>query len=397
MTGTLTWARQTARDAVASIRSRDSRRIRATDRRGATRTAPRDDLEHLRAAADWICTAQDATDDDGVAAMYSFLDGWVPSYPETTGYIIPAMFDAGAFLNESALHDRAVRMAEWLLTVQTPDGAFPGLFVGSGEPPRVFNTGQIIFGLIRASRETGKSRYLDAAIHAGNWLLAQQGADGAWRTFTFNDLPHTYNARTAWALIELAAETDDYRFKRAGLAGAEWARDQQIDSGWFDHNSFDHQRQYPTLHTIVYATRGLLEIGARTGCTAFVDAATRTATALLNRFRRDGRMFGIYEPDFSSPVQWRCVPGEAQLCIAWLRLAQLNQPGAFHEAACELLEHVKAAQLIAPARPELHGAISGSVPINGNYESYCLVNWGPKFLIDALLLKNRTDGASPTG
>jgi hypothetical protein len=69
----------------------------------------------------------------------------------------------------------------------------------------------------------------------------------------------------------------------------------------------------------------------------------------------------------------------------------------FSPWAHELLEQVKAAQFIDSPDADLHGGISGSVPINGAYERYCLVNWGPKFLIDALILKGRTDGRCPTG
>jgi hypothetical protein len=46
---------------------------------------------HLTAAIDWLCRAQDARggfpDRGGVSAGWSFGDGWLPSYPETTVYI----------------------------------------------------------------------------------------------------------------------------------------------------------------------------------------------------------------------------------------------------------------------------------------------------------------------
>ena len=53
---------------------------------------------HLRSALEWLVAAQDATPDDGISRGYSFAystyfrgRGWQPSYPETTGYIIPTM------------------------------------------------------------------------------------------------------------------------------------------------------------------------------------------------------------------------------------------------------------------------------------------------------------------
>ena len=48
-----------------------------------------DPLTHLRAAAEWLCRAQDWGADDGVSYGCRFGEGFMASYPETTGYIIP--------------------------------------------------------------------------------------------------------------------------------------------------------------------------------------------------------------------------------------------------------------------------------------------------------------------
>ena len=58
--------------------------------------------EHLAAAIDWLCRAQDVRDGHadagGVSAGWSFEDGWLPSYPETTGYIIETFLAAAEHL-----------------------------------------------------------------------------------------------------------------------------------------------------------------------------------------------------------------------------------------------------------------------------------------------------------
>ena len=48
---------------------------------------------HLKEAANWILRAQAATPDDGVSGGYSFEDGFIASYPETTGYIISTLIE----------------------------------------------------------------------------------------------------------------------------------------------------------------------------------------------------------------------------------------------------------------------------------------------------------------
>src|SRR5210317_776922 len=66
---------------------------------------------HLQAAIDWLCRAQDVRDgkDDqgGVSAGWSFEDGWLPAYPETTGYIIETFFAAAEILQRPELVGRA--------------------------------------------------------------------------------------------------------------------------------------------------------------------------------------------------------------------------------------------------------------------------------------------------
>ena len=106
---------------------------------------------------------------------------------------------------------------------------------------------------------------------------------------------------------------------------------------------------------------------------------------------------GAYGRDWSVSVPWRCLPGEAQLAIVWMRLDQLAERDDYKETAVTLLDRVKAAQIIDEHNPDLHGGLTGALPINGDYERYCLVSWGPKFLIDAILLKESKHGECPTG
>ena len=121
------------------------------------RQSATDPSQCLDAAIQWICRAQDATPDGGVARSFGFVyqpffrcKGWVASYPETTGYIIPTMFDYARESGRQDLFDRAVRMADWECDVQMANGAVQGGTVAQPASPAVFNTGQVIFGWVRA-------------------------------------------------------------------------------------------------------------------------------------------------------------------------------------------------------------------------------------------------------
>ncbi len=346
---------------------------------------------------DWLCRAHDVGLDDGVSAMYSLAEGWLGSYPETTGYMIPTFWDAAQASENDAYRERAVEMADWLLLCQRKDGSFPGSFMGQLSESRVFNTGQIIFGLLRTGLETGDRRYVAAARRAGHWLLGMQGGDGAWRQATLNDCEHAYNVRTAWALVQLGTVTGELRFTLAGLSNADWTLGQQTDAGWFEQNAFEPGEEESNLHTLCYCMRGLIEVGSACGYERYVEAGARTAAALRDQWFAEGHVYGGYARDWSSAESWRCLPGEAQLAIVWMRLAQITGENAFADAARELIEEVKACQIMDPENADMHGGISGSYPINGPYERYCVVNWGAKFLADALMMMEGDGESCPTG
>ena len=99
---------------------------------------------------EWIKKAQDAVVGGGVAAYYEFGDGWSAGYPETTGYIIMTCIEAANRFGDPDLLTRARRMADWELEIQLPEGAWQGGLVTAPRVPSVFNTGQIIQGMLVA-------------------------------------------------------------------------------------------------------------------------------------------------------------------------------------------------------------------------------------------------------
>ena len=78
----------------------------------------------------------------------------------------------------------AERATRWLLSLQMPTGAFPGGLHGKmgakESQPSVFNSGQILHGLVRAHAETNRAEILQAVVAAGDWLVKMQQADGSW-------------------------------------------------------------------------------------------------------------------------------------------------------------------------------------------------------------------------
>lgn len=357
--------------------------------------APRDLAVHLESAMQWLCRAQDATGSGGVARSYCVAwnpffgtRGWLAAYPETTGYIIPTMFDYGRMRNDEEMRRRAIRMADWEIEVQMPCGAVQGGIIGMPPTPAVFNTGQVILGWVRAAQETGDHRYLRSAERAAIFLMQHQDADGSWRrnlSAYAKPGPQTYNTRTAWALVELGEMTGAREFRDAGIRNIEVALTRQLGNGWFAGNCLDND-DAPLTHTIAYATRGILESGLLLKEERYITAARRTADALARAQRADGSLAGRYDREWQPVVRWTCLTGNAQVAINWLRLAELVGEAKYRAAAARALRFLATVQNLDAAEGGVRGGIAGAYPIYGDYGTFEYLNWAAKFFAEGLLL-----------
>ena len=347
------------------------------------------DGDHLRAAIDWLCRAQDVRDNrpdaGGVSAGWSFEDGWLPSYPETSGYIVETFIAAAEALDRPELIDRAHRILDWELSIQRADGAFPGHFGEPGSRPVVFNTGQIMHGLLAGYLQLRRPECLDAAVKAGHWLARVQDGDGCWRQFEHRAAVHTYNTRAAWALLATGIVVGDAALHAAAVRNLDWALAQQTESGWFANNAFVPDR-LPFTHTIAYAIRGFLECGVLLEIDRYLDAARKAAHALAGAQRADGWLAGTYDGAWRPGARYCCLTGVAQMAIDWMRLDQAAGSDEFAEAVRRALSYLKRRQRLAARDEVARGAIAGSSPIWGAYSRFEFPNWAAKFFADALMM-----------
>src|ERR1700674_31904 len=129
----------------------------------------------------------------------------------------------------------AERATNWLLSLQTPAGAFSGGLHGSKLPTSVFNTRQILPRLGRAYRETKRPEVLASAVAAGDWLVNTQQPDGSWSgPGAYQNTPHTYYSMVAWALAELSEQSADHKYGAAAEKNLDWVLSRFPSSGWAD-------------------------------------------------------------------------------------------------------------------------------------------------------------------
>jgi hypothetical protein len=352
--------------------------------------------KHLRAAVEWLCRAQDVTGTSGgVSAGFSIAHGWLPPYPETTGYIIPSLLDVDTQFPDLALRRRARQMADWEIEVQLPNGGVQG---GQFRPaqevrkPVVFNTGQVILGWCRAFREFGDERYRTAANSAAEWLLSVQSPNGAWclEGTETETAVHAYDARTAWSLLEVDAISPDPRYVAAANRQLEWVLGLQRGNGWFAENAFFGAGAWNLTftHTIAYVMEGLQEAHRLTQVTTYFDALYRTADKLLRIFELRRYMAGDFDDRWTSSSRYGCLTGNAQIAAVWMRLFVSTGDIRFLNGALKLTDTVKRSQHLSSLHSGIRGGVKGSQPISGRYTPYTYINWGAKFFIDALVLES---------
>jgi len=343
----------------------------------------------LPALMNWLARAQDfsASHDGGVARDYSVINGWATSYPETTGYIIPTLLDHAQRTGEAQWRERALRMADWLVSIQLPDGGFQGGKIDSKPVvPVTFNTGQILLGLAAAQRATG--RYLAPMRRAADWLVNTQDADGCWRR---HQSPFAaagdkrYDTHVAWGLFEAARIDGDRGYGEAGLKNVRWALTGQTANGWLSDCCLSHPA-CPLTHTLGYALRGVLEAHSYAPADDLLAAAERTANGLMSALRPDGFLPGCLDDRWQGQAEWACLTGTVQVAHCWLMLHRLTGKPAYLDAGRRANRYVRrTVRLEGP--PDLVGGLQGSFPIDGGYGRWSLLNWVPKFAVDSLVLE----------
>lgn len=347
----------------------------------------------LKAAAEWLLESQLNSSDGGYRAYYDLDSGWSSSYPETTGYIIPTMFELGLIIGKR-FKQSAIRAADWLVSIQHEDGSYQGDLIGGNRSPVVFNTGQIIFGLNAAYKVTKGKKYAESIRKILDWLIRVQDDDGAWRKFLTKKGTgefHIYKTRVAWGILEGAKMLNQKKYYRSAVANLDFSAKFQKQNGWFDKTDLhDETCGQPLLHFLAYTIEGFLEGGILLRNKRYIRIAKKSADALLNLQEKDGSLKGRYDSKWRPTVEWSCLTAVAQIAGIWLRLYKLCRSEKYHKAGLNANSFLTRIQIKDSLNRCIRGAIAGSFPLNAGYESNRYLNWATKFFIDSLILEERT-------
>jgi hypothetical protein len=351
-------------------------------------------LDRLKASADWILRSYEACGRTGSAGYYSSISWltefkkWSPSYPETTGYIIPTLIAYSRLVDERKYAEIAISMAEWLLTLQTNDGWLAGgFFQGSNSNPSVFNTGQVIKGLVAAYEFSGQERFLVGSVKASLWLSKVQDSDGAWRNYAFwKRFSPSYYSEVCWPLLMVWKLSSDSRFKTSAMKGLNYIQERQKDNGVIAGWGFEPGAKALT-HTIGYTINGMLESALILGDEGgkFWACGFKAADVLRSLQEQRGELAGQYDEVWKPSYWFACLTGNAQMAICWARIHGIKRDLNFLGAALTAFDVVLNCQFMPRLAHENRGGIPGSHPSWAKYMKFKYPNWAVKYFMDAIM------------
>ena len=282
--------------ALPAISARDAVRL------PAKRLLPRPaglQRDALHAAITWLVKTHAVTGRQGSSKGFSLVRGWLPAYPETTGYVIGTLLDYSRRTGDDELARRAREMADWEVTVQSPDGGVMEGTIATDRPRSiVFNTGMVLHGYMDMIG-AGGSRFEEAAVKAGRFLVTRLRPDGTWDpAHEYSGIPHTYNSRVSWAMIRLALHWDDEELLAAARRQLDWATGRQRGNGWFESCVFK-PGMLPSTHGIAYTLRGLLESHVLVDEPRYLDSVVRAAEVLIRKLEVLGRLPADWDSDWT--------------------------------------------------------------------------------------------------
>jgi hypothetical protein len=327
----------------------------------------------------------------GSCAYYLPAVGWSGPYPETTGYLIPSLLRTSVrsdALGVPGAASWADHLGRWLLSIQNRDGSWNAGRHPSRKVPRpsIFNTGQIIKGMVALHRANGDEKWLASADRAVDWLRKGMTADGLWPGGDYRSAgTPSYYTEVLWPMLEVWSETGDDGIRSSVEVALEVILGRARPNGEIDGWGFE-PGQPAFTHTIAYTLRGLQECARLLDAWDTVrDSVMPALDVLLRRGElRAGRLPGAFGAGWQADSSYVCLTGNAQVALCLLLLHEDEPDLRLVSAAARLIDAVCSHQRLSHPLPGVRGGIAGSAPLHGAYMRFRYPNWAAKYFCDAI-------------
>lgn len=250
----------------------------------------------------------------------------------------------------------------------------------------MFNTAQVLHGLVALHELTGEPRWLQAGSRAARWLAGGLGEDGLWAGTDYRQAgTPSYYTFALWPMLAMAERADEPDVRESAVRALDAILERRRENGTFARWGFVEGGAAFT-HTIAYTIQGLME-SARL-LDDWPTYGTPAEAGLLELYRRSelaaGRLSGRLDDGWSPAARYICLTGNAQTALCLLAWERRRPDLRLLNSAARLLDVICDAQNLGRPDP-LRGAVGGSLPIWGRYMFLRYPNWAAKFHCDALM------------
>lgn len=280
-------------------------------------------------------------------------------YPEVSGYYIPTLIRWG-------YKKLAYNYSLWLLDIQKKNGAW---YDTDDNAPYIFDTAQILKGLIAARRLYNSTERIDNAIIAGvEWIFSCMTYEG--RLVTPDKKCWGNNEEMCSELIHL------YCISPLIDAGRIFNKPEYINNAkrilsYYKTNYYDKIVNFSLLsHFYAYVVEAMLDLEE-------IDIA-RKAMKNIEAYQMESGAIPAY-----NDVDWVCSTGMLQLALIWFRLGELERGNKAFEYACKLQNESGGwyGSYISEENPNEEN----------NYFPEEEISWANKYFLDALYYKNKAE------
>lgn len=354
---------------------------------------------NLQGTFEWIEESFRVTGDGGSSAYYRLADGWKGSYPETTGYLVPTLYEYGKYSGQSKYNVLAKNAADWLISIQAEEGGWQGLQVDETCDLRIFNSGMILDGLISAYIYEGDKKYLESAKKGMHWILGKTDSDNL---FSENNVVGggTFDTLVCACLLMVIQFLDeperiDLEAKMKEILNSHL--EMQTDTDWFNNCNFVKDGS-ALLHHLGYTIDGLLISAEILEDDFLYQKAKKAARRLLSTFEVNNALPAYLFEDWSFKNDLGkgytiCLTGLSQIAIVFQKIGKKENDKRFTSAALKINDLICSISNFESNNKGLSFGVPGSYPINGNYQKFQMVNWAAKYHAESLLLSQNSSAS----
>lgn len=343
----------------------------------------------------WIKESFKASGDGGSSAYYRMGVGWKASYPETTGYLIPTLYEYADYTKNDEWRTLAKNAADWLLSIQSNAGGWQGLQVDEKCELRIFNSAMILDGLITTYKRENDVKYLEAAIKGAQWVITRIDENGLFSKNNFSNGGSFDTLVVACVLmvIQFMPEEEQKEHIPVLRKSLDALISLQMENGWFRKCNIESSyKDTALLHHLGYTLDGLIISSSLLNDDKYYDVAKRTAKELLSKFEVNLELPAFIKSNWETfyDINWKraslCLTGYSQIAIVFQKISAKENDLRYLNAAYKINDIVGAIGNHKFKNKGLNFGLSGSYPIDGNYQEFQFVNWAAKYHAESVLL-----------